>query len=103
MRQKIDRLRQQLAMFVGQRDDVALVVRSSEADCGLVAKIIEGLDESSTSELFWTVTDAFHDAPSFVEACVQAFAARHEAVRLTLQQQSSPTWPPLPAQIENAV
>jgi len=103
MRQKVDRLRQQLATFVGQRDDVALVVRCSEADCGLVAKVLEGLDESSTSELFWVVIDAFHDAASFVDACVQTLAARHEAVRLTLQQQNLPAWPPLPAQIESAV
>ena len=101
MRQKVDRLRQQLQAFVEQRDDVALVVRCSEADCALVTKVLEGLDESSTSELFWVVIDAFRDVPSFVDACVQAFATRHEAVRLTLQQQNLPAWPPLPAKIQN--
>jgi tetratricopeptide (TPR) repeat protein len=101
MRQKVDWLRQQLQAFVEQRDDVALVVRCSEADCALVTKVLEGLDESSTSELYWVVIEAFRDVPSFVEACVQAFATRHEAVRLTLQQRKLPAWPPLPVRVQD--
>jgi hypothetical protein len=99
MRLMVERFRSRIADFIAQREDLVLVLRCSGPDCALLCKIVEGLDESSTSELYWTVIDDFNDAPSFVEACVQAFAKKHEAVRLALQQQKLPSWPPLPAAI----
>ena len=99
MRRMVEQLRSRVAGFIGQRDDLVLVLRCTASDCALVSKVIEGEDEASTSELYWTVIDAFDDAPSFVDACVRSFATKHEAVRLALQKQNLPAWPPLPEAI----
>jgi tetratricopeptide (TPR) repeat protein len=99
MRQMVERLRLRVEEFIGQRDDLVLVVRCSESDTALVSKVVEGQDESSTSELYWTMVDDFDDAPSFVDACVRSFATKHNTVRLALQQQKLPAWPPLPVRI----
>jgi tetratricopeptide (TPR) repeat protein len=90
-----------VAEFVGQREDLVLVVRCTGSDCTLVSKIVEGQDESSTSELYWTVIDAFNGAQTFVDTCVTSFVTKHEAVRLALERQNLPAWPPLPERVAN--
>ena len=103
MRQMVERSGRGSRTFIGQREDLVLVLGARNPTARLVSKVIEGQDESSTSELYWTVIDAFDDAPSFVDACVRSFATKHEAVRLALQQQSSQRWPPLPGVADPAL
>ncbi|HMJ66220.1 MAG TPA: hypothetical protein VK615_12820 [Candidatus Binatia bacterium] len=102
MRRKVEQLRECMARFVAQREDLVLVVRCSEPDAALANKVVEGLDEASSSEVFWLVVDEFKDPVSFAEACVRTFATKHEAVRLALEKQKKPPVPPLPAEIAHA-
>jgi tetratricopeptide (TPR) repeat protein len=102
MRRKIEQFRERLAQFIGQREDLVQVVRCSDADAALVNKVVEGLDEASTSELFWVIVDEFKDPVSFAEACVQSFAVKHEGARLASEKQNLRSLPPLPAEVAGA-
>ena len=99
MRQLVEGFQARVAGFITQREDLVLVVRCSEPDTVAVAKVLEGLDESSGSELYWTVTDAFLDATSYADSCVQAFATRHEALRLAMEQKETAPPPALPQDV----
>jgi hypothetical protein len=99
MRTKLEGLRTAIARFISERESLVLVVCCSDPDAALVSKIVESLDESSSSELFWLIVDEFKDPFSFVEACVLSFATKYEAVRLALVEAKQPPQPPLPANI----
>jgi hypothetical protein len=85
-----------LRAHVGQRDDVALVVRCTDAEASVVLKALEEIDEASTAELFWIVGDEFHDAVSYVSGVVNAFAVKHGAARMAMEQRDMTPWPLLP-------
>jgi tetratricopeptide (TPR) repeat protein len=85
-----------LRAHVVQRDDVALVVRCTDAEASVVLKALEEIDDASTAELFWIVGDEFHDAVSYVSGVVNAFAVKHGAVRMAMEQRGMQPWPLLP-------
>src|SRR5258705_8131635 len=99
MRRKVEQLRECIARFVSQRQDLVLVVRCSEPDAALVNKVLEGVDESSSSEIFWLAVDEFKEPASFAENCVRSFAHKHEAARLALEKEKKASLPALPAEI----
>jgi tetratricopeptide (TPR) repeat protein len=96
MRSMLKAVGDRLQAFLEQRDDVALVLGSSAADSLPVLKILEGLEEESTSDLFWTVTDEFHEPAAYASAVVRGFATRHEVVRLAMERRGMRPWPPIP-------
>jgi tetratricopeptide (TPR) repeat protein len=102
MRNLFDSITDRLKAFVGQRDHAALVVRCRDADGITVLKLLEGLDESSTSEMYWMYTGDFVETQSYVSEVVKDFAAKHEGVRLALEAQKKSPWPPIPPQVLDA-
>jgi hypothetical protein len=101
MRRLLKEIGDRLQAFIDQRDDVALVLSSPAADSLPILKILEGLEEESTSDLFWMVTDNFVDAASYAEAVVKGFGTRHEVVRLAMQRQGLKPWPPIPPRVQS--
>jgi tetratricopeptide (TPR) repeat protein len=99
MQKLLDGIAQRLRAFVAQRDELALVVRCTDEEAPVVLKSLEELDEGSTSEMVWIVSDEFHDAASWVSAVVDDFAVKHGAVRLAMAQQGMAPWPPLPPEV----
>jgi tetratricopeptide (TPR) repeat protein len=102
MRKLLEDITERLRSFIGQRDDFALVVAGSGTDGLLILKILEGLAEASTSELFWTSVDDFTKVSTYAQAVVDGFAVKHEAIRLTQEKQGLPAWPVLPANVTSA-
>jgi len=96
MQKLLEALTARLSAFVDQRDDLALVVRCTDAQTVLVLKALEGIDDASTSEMFWIFSEEFQDANSYVAAVVEAFAAKHLAVRLGMEREGMEPWPPVP-------
>ena len=100
MQKLFDALTARLRAHVDQRDDAALVVRCGDAEATAVLKALEGVDDASTAEVFWIVSDEFQDAASYASAAVNAFAVKHGAVRLAMLRGGAPAgvpvWPPLP-------
>jgi len=97
MQQQLAALERTLADFVVQRDHAAMLVRCGEDEIPIVTRTIEGLDEASTSELYWIATDDFVEPASYAEALVQSFRVKHATVRLALLQEGLGEWPALPA------
>jgi len=109
MRKLFDRITERLSAFIAQRDHAALVVRCRDADGIAVLKILEGLDEASTSEMYWTHSGDFTEANTFVNGVIKDFANKHEGVRqaielnkrLKLELKNLKPWPPIPPDILN--
>lgn len=100
MRKLLDQITRRLRSFIEQRDDVALVLESPADDAIPMLKILEGIEESSPSDFFWTFTDKFDDAASYAEGVVRSFSATHEAVRLSMEKEGMAPWPPLPPVVQ---
>lgn len=96
MRKLLASVQARLGSFIAQRDDVALVLRATEADALPLLTMLDGIEAERASDFFWTFTNRFVDAPSYVEAVKDAFAAKHGAVRMLMQKEGMVPWPPLP-------
>jgi len=90
---------ERLQAFIDQRDDVALILSSPAGDSLPVLKILEGLEEESTSDRFWIVTDDFVDPSAYASAVVRAVATKHEVVRLAMKKRGMRPWPDIPPQV----
>ena len=99
MRKLFDRITERLQGFVRQRDHVALAVRCRQSDGIAILKILEGLDEASRSEMYWTYPGDFLEPREYVSEVVKDFATKHEGVRLAQEHEKLKPWPPIPAQI----
>jgi tetratricopeptide (TPR) repeat protein len=95
----LNQINDRLRSFVDQRDDIVLVVRCHDEEIPVVLKLLEGMDEASTAEMFWVMSDSFTDAASYVSALVATFAATHGAVRTGMPEMGMTPWPELPAAI----
>jgi tetratricopeptide (TPR) repeat protein len=99
MQKLLKEISDRLRAFVDQRDDVGLVLVSPAAEAAPLLKILEGLEDASASDLYWSFTDNFTDAVAYANAIVNAFATKHEVVRLAMQKEKMTQWPPIPPQI----
>ncbi len=103
MQKLLKEIGDRLQAFVDQRDDVALVLGSPAAEAAPLLKILEGLEETGTSDLYWSFTDNFTDAEGYANSIVKAFATKHEVVRLAMQKEKMIPWSPIPPQILSEV
>ena len=99
MRQIVEDLRTQISDFVDSRDNVALVVGMKDTDAPLVYKMIESIDESNGSAVFWPVIEAFATPAEYVEACVEGFKGKFEEVRDAIKDEGLEPWPDIPKEI----
>lgn len=99
MHKLLDRIKERLAAFAAQRDDFTLVVRAGQSSVPPLLKIVEGLDETSGSEMFWTCTEDFNSPAGYVSAVVKWFGTLHQATRLLMQQKGMAPWPELPGSV----
>lgn len=97
MRKLLVGISTRISGFIAQREDVALVLAAAEADALPLLSILEGIEAEQASDFFWTFTDAFTDAISYVEAVEASFASKFNAVRMLMQKEGMAPWPPLPA------
>ena len=99
MRRLLQQISDRLQAFIDQRDNLALVLCSPAADALPLLKILEGLEETSTSDLFWTFTENFTHAGAYASAVVTGFAAKHEVMRLAMAKEGMTPWPPIPLHV----
>jgi tetratricopeptide (TPR) repeat protein len=99
VRKLFERITGRLKDFLQQRDDAVLSVECRDGDCIAILKILEGLDEASASEFFWTYSGDFLDASSYASGVVKEFGVKHQGVRVALEAQNLQPWPPMPEAI----
>src|SRR5690349_14806731 len=99
MRKVFDRVTERLQGFIRQRDNVALAVSCRDGDGIAILKILEGLDEASSSELFWNYPGDFVDSRDYVNAVTRDFISKFQGVRLAMGAKGMKPWPPLPSEI----
>jgi tetratricopeptide (TPR) repeat protein len=96
MRRVFERITARLRAFIQQRDNAALVVRCREAESVAILKILEGIEEESSSELFWTYLGDFVNDREYASEVVKDFANKHEGVAVAMERQAIKPWPPIP-------
>ena len=99
MQKLLKQISDELREFISQRDHLALVLCSPPGDSLPILNILEGLEEASASDLFWSFTDDFTDPVAYASAVVRAFASKHEVVRLAMEKKGMASWPAIPAEI----
>jgi hypothetical protein len=88
-----------LRRFIRQRENFALILRGSAGDALPILKMLEGLEEDSASDLFWTCTENFADPRGYASTIIHNFATRHSAVRLEMEKRKMMPWPLIPPEI----
>ena len=101
MRAQLEELSGQLKDFIGQREDLALVLVSRATDTLPILSVIEGLEADADCELFWINCEPFADPSAYANALVGTFVAKHQAVRLVQEKEGMVPWPPIPASTLN--
>jgi tetratricopeptide (TPR) repeat protein len=101
MRKVFEAITERLGAFIAQRDHAALVVRCGDADCITVLKLLEELDDTSSSELFWMYPTDFQDARSYADAVVKDFLTKHDGMRLLMKHKKMRVWPPAPERVSD--
>ena len=99
MRQLLHGIGARLQAFVNQRDDLALLLSSPASDSLPILTLIDEIEASSASHMFWTFSEAFTDPAAYADAVVGSFATRHEGVRLALEKEGMKPWPHIPPHI----
>ena len=102
MQKIFDAITERLQAFISQRDHAVLLTRCSDVDCIAVLKLLEGLDEASSSELFWMCPNEFQDARGYVDAVVKDFTTKHDGMRMVMDHKKMKVWPPTPAQVSDS-
>lgn len=99
MRKLFEEVQSNLAHFIEQRDHIFMVIQCHDFEIAYVLKILQALDESNSSDLFWMFVDEFRDLPSYVGTVVENFKAKHEGVCEGLKKEGKEPWPPIPPSI----
>ena len=101
MRKLIEKITSDLASFVHQRDNAALIIRSSDADAITILKCLESNDESSSSDLYWILADPFATAEQYASTVSKSFIAKYDALQAAMRMKDMQAWPPLPAALSD--
>jgi tetratricopeptide (TPR) repeat protein len=96
MRKLFQEVEGHLKSFISQRDDLALIVPCPDDQAILVHKTLEGIDDASTTEMFWIFTEDFIDPHCYAGSVIETFAATHGAVSLAMSKRDVEPWPPIP-------
>jgi tetratricopeptide (TPR) repeat protein len=99
MRKLLQQVSARLEAFVEQRDDVTLVLGAATTDAVPLLGILDGIEANRGSDFFWTFTEPFKGARAYASAVVDAFSAKHSAVRLAMEKEGMKPWPALPASV----
>ena len=102
MQRKLEEMNVTLRGFVDQRDNLLLVVGSTDAEMPYTLKTLEGLDDTAPSDLFLLFSEPFTDAPSYASRILQSLLAQMEAAKEDLAARQEAPWPPLPSVCEDA-
>src|SRR5262245_5262173 len=97
MRRKLQELRQAFDGFVEQRESLLLIVGCNDLETVYVLKLLEGMDDTSPSDLYLSFAEPFTDAPTYVSAILKALRDQMEVAKAALAAREAAPLSPLPA------
>lgn len=101
MRYVLEPTKERLHRFIVERDKISMILRSPSEDSLAILKLLEGLDDPHTSDLFWIHQEPFQDPKSYVKSIVSSFSTKHRMVKLALEQKEISPWPEIPPDVES--
>jgi tetratricopeptide (TPR) repeat protein len=97
MWRKLEELKATLADFVDQRESLLLVVSTTDAEMVYVLKSLEGMDDTSASDLFLIFAEPFTKGPAYASAIVKNLRAQMDVAKAELGAREEAPLAPLPA------
>lgn len=99
MRKLFEGVQKELTAFLEQRDYLFMVIGCHDFELGYLLKILQAIDESNSSDLFWMFVDEFKDLFTYVETTLGHFRTQHEGVCEGLKKEGRAPWPPIPQHV----
>lgn len=97
MKKLFEEVHRKLSDFIEQRDHLFMVIPCHDFETAYILKILQAIDESNHSDLFWMVADEFKDPPSYIETIIERFKAKHDGVCEGLKKEGKEPWPSIPS------
>lgn len=96
MRRKFEQLRQNLAWFVDQRDNLVLVIDATEHEVPYTLKMLDGIEQVRESDVFLAFAHEASDANAYVDRVMADVRTQVQAVNGIREAESLSPWPELP-------
>ena len=100
MRRLFDDVKQEIAAFRAQRDDLTLVLRCKVEEIAVVLKLVEGVEETSP-HTFLDFTLDFIEPSAYVDALVTQLSGQLKQAAELRQKEGGPPVPAEPASLRN--
>jgi len=100
MRKLFDDVKQDIAAFTEQRDDLTLIMRCGAPEVAIVLKLIESVEENSP-HTFLDLTDNFYQASAYVDALVTQLTGRFQQASDARVGEGGSPLPPAPATLDD--
>ncbi len=96
MKKLFDAVTARLREFAAQRDTLGLIVRSPAHESAYILKILQGEDETDTSNVYWSFAEDFAGSRPYADAIVAAYEAKLKGVQELQAKEGQEPWPGLP-------
>jgi hypothetical protein len=100
MRKLFDDVKNDIAAFTEQRDDLTMVIRCSTAEAPIVLKLIESVEEASP-HTFLDFTIDFIEASAYVDALVTELTGQFQQASDARVKEGGAPLPPAPARLRD--
>lgn len=97
MRRTLDQLRTTLTWFTQQREDLALVLDTTDDEVAYVLKVFDGVEQQCPSDVFLLFGHEATDAHSYVASMMTSVRVQLDAVAAIRKQEGLSPWGDLPA------
>lgn len=96
MRRKFEQLKQNLTWFVEQRDNLVLVVDTTEHEIPYVLKMLDAVEQEHASDVFLAFAHDIIDADDYLSILMDNVQTQLAAVNELRRKAQQPNWPLLP-------
>lgn len=97
MKKLFEEVHRRLGNFIDQREHLFMLIACHDFETAYLLKILQAMDESNRSDLFWMFADEFKDPLTYIETLIERFKAKHEGVCEGLKKEGKEPWPPIPS------
>ena len=92
----VEEIKRRFSTFVVESDNVAMILLATTEDSLPLMSTLESVEADQGADFFWSFMDEYKDDESYVQAVIDAFSSKHQAVSLTLADEGMKPWPEIP-------
>lgn len=97
MQKLFDSVTERYRQFVEQDENLLLVSRCPDTEVAYHLRILKAVDETNSTDFFWSFAQEFSQPAVYVEALLEYIARLIRDANETFRQEQLPEWPDVPA------